>query len=985
MRPLRLEIQGFTAFRDLQTISLEDLDLFVITGPTGAGKSSLLDAMVYALYGKVPRMGGQGLSDLVSHGLAEARISLTFSVAGERYRVTRRLSRTRATSATFEHAEGEEWRSDVEGSGVRAIDNRAVELLKLDFDAFTRAVVLPQGEFQRFLRGEPDKRRDVLTDLLGLKYYAAMGARARARITVLEARTLATQEILDNQYAEATVEHLAEAKSVAQRASGQAEALAGAVAIVAELERQSRRLRDGRALLEHRQTLLANIRQELSDKLTICEQAQTREEGLNQAAVRAEEATAQTQAERAKATERHDNLVSSHGTMADLARAEAAIEALRQHAQDLEAKQALVAALITQLAEVTAEAERARVQASELKSAADAAKTASQQIGEAADVATRKASDAASRLDLAERAAAEVHEATMEVEACTSNVEKTRLAAEEAMREALAAQAERDTLSDEHSAAALAEHLKAGDPCPVCHRTLDGTPEIDEHIAEALGAAVARSEQAASAVVSARDAAAQAQSAARAASDRLGRAQESLRAALGGAADVSVTRTEATLAANEKAELLREHQTAREQAEQATASANASELQATTFETTLANKTSEQERLSTESAELRKRAATAHEMLQAHFKWAIPEDPAAEVRQQQDALQLATTEMDEAQKALAEASELLQEANDAVSALRRELATLDTDIAVLRNRCSTMHGQLAVEIAKVVAETGLAALPEPNATRDCHIGGLTTWCDGAATTVLAAVGTVDQSLNELDQRLTNLATEHEVALVDGQPPSDTLKAAERAARDANVRAEQDVQQADSRLKERHELEATIAEAQTQVALLKSLAAELRADRFTQFIIQQTLDLLAVRASEQLMKISANRYSLVSDHGEFEVIDHVNADEQRSVKTLSGGETFLASLALALALSQHVGELATEGLGAKLEAVFIDEGFGSLDPDTLEDVIDALERLREANLMVGVITHVPALAERIRVGIRVEKGQNKSTVTDAAAA
>ena len=86
----------------------------------------------------------------------------------------------------------------------------------------------------------------------------------------------------------------------------------------------------------------------------------------------------------------------------------------------------------------------------------------------------------------------------------------------------------------------------------------------------------------------------------------------------------------------------------------------------------------------------------------------------------------------------------------------------------------------------------------------------------------------------------------------------------------------------------------------------------------------------------------------------------------------------------MALSQHVGELATEGLGAKLEAVFIDEGFDQLDPETLEDVIDALERLREGNLMVGVITHVPALAERIRVGLRVQKNGNRSRVLPAEA-
>ena len=162
-------------------------------------------------------------------------------------------------------------------------------------------------------------------------------------------------------------------------------------------------------------------------------------------------------------------------------------------------------------------------------------------------------------------------------------------------------------------------------------------------------------------------------------------------------------------------------------------------------------------------------------------------------------------------------------------------------------------------------------------------------------------------------------------------------------------------------------------------MLKVLATELRSDHFTEFVLQETLDALAVRASEELLRISEDRYSLVSRDGEFFVVDHINADEQRSVRTLSGGETFIASLSLALALSKHVTELAGEGLGARLEAVFIDEGFGSLDPESLDEVIDALERLREADLLVGVISHVPELAERIGVGLQVRKDGNRSVV------
>jgi exonuclease SbcC len=105
---------------------------------------------------------------------------------------------------------------------------------------------------------------------------------------------------------------------------------------------------------------------------------------------------------------------------------------------------------------------------------------------------------------------------------------------------------------------------------------------------------------------------------------------------------------------------------------------------------------------------------------------------------------------------------------------------------------------------------------------------------------------------------------------------------------------------------------------------------------------------------------------------FVVVDHANADEMRGVATLSGGETFLASLSLATALARSITDIAGEAIGSRLEAMFIDEGFGTLDVETLDIVIDALERLRDSNRLVGVITHVSQLAERIPDGLAVER-------------
>ena len=116
----------------------------------------------------------------------------------------------------------------------------------------------------------------------------------------------------------------------------------------------------------------------------------------------------------------------------------------------------------------------------------------------------------------------------------------------------------------------------------------------------------------------------------------------------------------------------------------------------------------------------------------------------------------------------------------------------------------------------------------------------------------------------------------------------------------------------------------------------------------------------------------------SEDGQFAVVDHANADTIRLARTLSGGETFLVSLALALALADQIAELAAGG-AVRLESIFLDEGFGSLDADTLETVAAAIEELGAQGRVVGVVTHVRELAERLPVRFEVRKGPGGSTV------
>jgi exonuclease SbcC len=162
----------------------------------------------------------------------------------------------------------------------------------------------------------------------------------------------------------------------------------------------------------------------------------------------------------------------------------------------------------------------------------------------------------------------------------------------------------------------------------------------------------------------------------------------------------------------------------------------------------------------------------------------------------------------------------------------------------------------------------------------------------------------------------------------------------------------------------------------RASVFDALAKELRQDRLIAFLQVEALQLLAAAGSERLSALSEGRYGLEYANDEFSVVDTWNGEERRSARTLSGGETFLASLALALALSEQVGVLSVTER-SRLDSLFLDEGFGALDPESLEVVVEAIEQLGGDGRMVGVITHVQELAVRLPARIEVEKSPRGS--------
>lgn len=194
-----------------------------------------------------------------------------------------------------------------------------------------------------------------------------------------------------------------------------------------------------------------------------------------------------------------------------------------------------------------------------------------------------------------------------------------------------------------------------------------------------------------------------------------------------------------------------------------------------------------------------------------------------------------------------------------------------------------------------------------------------------------------------------------------------------------ARQEGQVEAIQNTLNELKELRAGIADLEKSARTAGELNRLLSATQFKRWLMGRVLGQLSETASRILRELSSDSYSLAVDgRGNFNVIDHRNADEQRGIRTLSGGETFLASLSLALSLSEHLADIAVAG-SAKLEALFLDEGFGTLDADTLDVVTTAIEELGARGRMIGIVTHVKDLAERIPVRYEVTKEGNRSSV------
>ena len=300
MRPLEITLEGFKSYRKPQTFSFESRSLFGIVGPTGSGKSTILEALIFALYGKTPRVE-RDTKKLINSQEEQARVQLVFEADNVVWEVIR-IIRRKGPSQTVLRKLSESSSDPV--SGERSTNERVTEIVGLDFSAFCSSVSLPQGEFDRFLKATPAERSRILKGIFRLERVDLLREAARATWSSIDGQMLvlkASLEVLPDE-PEVLLESL---RTDAAQASITLGEIRDALPKVLEAEQELRRSADDLRRLKNErdqtETVLGRLPREewLRDLSDRQEQAEQRVKTANQALLEAVEALNKAEAREA--------------------------------------------------------------------------------------------------------------------------------------------------------------------------------------------------------------------------------------------------------------------------------------------------------------------------------------------------------------------------------------------------------------------------------------------------------------------------------------------------------------------------------------------------------------------------------------------------------------------------------------------------------------------------------------------------------------
>ena len=1021
MKPISLTIEAFGPYRDSVTLDfneLQDHSMFLIAGPTGAGKTSILDAIVYALYGEPS--GEVRKTDAIRSDFAEphrmTRVDFSFAIGNAQYRVERlpkqMVAKKRGTgmreqnaSATVYERKDGEWK--VIATSAAAIRDTIQQIIGFRKDQFLQVVLLPQGEFRKLLVASTSEREELLHTLFRTELYRKL------------------QEVLKTAYDEAK--------------AGVEENLTKQTAFIQSIPH------DGATpmlTIEHVRELLAN-RGSHRDTLAI-----DRDEAVNmveqfnvlrnqwslynQAQQSLTEATLKLDLVKARETERINlnekvqflnSLAPTHELYKQYIEKQAVLKTLEQALSDVEERVKLATQHETKCLEVYSGLEG---QAESIQAKRTTLAQFQQQAEkfDELDVLKKEFSTLHSSLEefdskKSEDALAKQREL---VETLENDLESSRKQLQDKNKFLEATPVIQGQLNDLHRYSELLEeiskvqkeiddkgqtlvsldeivqvakvHLERlehlmqeglafelvhlvvdNEPCPVCgstdHPQLAAKPEIYPTKDEIEEARIAR------------DAALQKQASEVGQQKTLVIRLDELTKQV----DAQVSTLKLSIDGFSEKKFASVQQDLLAKMEQLTALRGKSEL----LSKTIADK--------------------EHKLKVARDKLATLELAHNELLKNLHDLEIRISSVQANIDAL---SKTLPTTN--MAAWQKQLESLDSDITVYdeqvkvgktnldaaREQLNAKRGRLETLSSQVKEETKNFNLMYKNYTQSLQTISLAEDDFVEALRDIKEIETYRTQLHALDEAFNKAQAVYDAALKatetvvkPSETVSDEIYATAVAHRDTlvgNLAAwDKETKHIKTTLNSLEELETAMGEAREKVKFLSRLndlanggEQGFKNVTFERYVLGAILDEVVYAANLRLQKMSRNRYSLErSDYTgggrgkqglDLAVMDAFTG-QSRPANTLSGGETFLASMALALGLADVIQSYAG---GIHMDTMFIDEGFGTLDPDTLELAMETLVQLQSSGRLIGMISHVPELKSRIPAHLEVIRGDDGST-------
>ncbi len=908
MRPLKLTIAGFGPYAGTQMLDFEKLGssgLYLITGDTGAGKTTIFDAITFALFGEAsgnnrdPSM----LRSKYAKGDAPTYVELTFSYDGKNYTVRRspkyeRL-KSRGIGTTTQIADAKLIYPDGRLLTKQGeVDAAIRDIIGLTREQFSQISMISQGDFRKLLQANTKERQEIFRDIFKTDLYVQMQNQLKERTGDIKKQREQANQSIQQYVSGVTCEEDSVCALDVQKAKNGEMPVTGVVELIQLLLAQDQQ---GELALEAAIAAAEKKLEQITALLTQAEVYKTAESALanrtaEEAALAAELATAATALNTAQANvpaqeklqskitemrvqlssydELENYLAALSSAKKDLANAQAAKEKAAKDKESLTAEMAALRVEQKDLANIGAEMEKltARRQQQEERKM------------QFADFLSGVEGLARERVKYRKK-------------------QENYLKAEEIASQLLREYEAKDCAFLREQAGIMASGLIAGAPCPVCGAT--------EHPLPAILAENAPTE-----------------------------------------ADVKEAKAKYDRAQGEKNKAGSEAQKQKGIVE-TTEEVLAKEIDSLIPEITLEDGTK------------------------------VAEEQEAMLAEQIEKLDTQITELEKKEKRKNELDTVLPKKEQQLSETEKTLASVTAEIAALEEkvnssevRINALRGKLAFP-DKAAAEAEIASLQAEADRLHKNLKAAETAYNQCKERLAGVRGTIAQLRKQLEDG-TDIDAEQLQEEKNGYTAQKSAATAKQKAVHARISANQNALDGISRKA------AEMEKLDNKYAWMKALSDTANGTVYgkdkmmLETYIQATyFERILARANIRLQKMSGGQYDLKrrveadnkkSQSGlELDIIDHINATE-RSVNTLSGGEAFLASLALALGLSDEV-QMST---GIRLDTLFVDEGFGSLDSDALGKAYSTLAGLTEGNRLVGIISHVAELKEKIDKQIVVKK-------------